>query len=126
MLTCAGLFSYFIFNHTDSYILRQVSAHLQKPISETTLIVMHLGSGASVCAIKNGQSIDTSMGLTPLDGLPGATRSGSVDPSMIFHYRAETDGEGVGRISRKAAGEVHITDVRILPPFASNLPARRV
>ena len=66
------------------------------------------------------------MGLTPLDGLPGATRSGSVDPSMIFHYRAETDGEGVGRISRKAAGEVHITDVRILPPFAINLPARRV
>ena len=126
MLTFAGLFSYFIFNHTDSYILRHVSAHLPQPISETTLIVMHLGSGASVCAIKNGQSIDTSMGLTPLDGLPGATRSGSVDPSMIFHYRAETDGEGVGRISRKAAGEVHITDVRILPPFAINLPARRV
>ena len=47
---------------------------------------MHLGSGASVCAIKNGKSYDTSMGLTPLQGLPGATRTGSVDPSLIFHY----------------------------------------
>ena len=47
---------------------------------------MHLGSGASVCAVKNGKSYDTSMGLTPLEGLPGATRCGSVDPSLIFHY----------------------------------------
>ena len=47
---------------------------------------MHLGAGASVCAIRNGVSLDTSMGLTPLDGLPGATRSGAVDPSLIFHY----------------------------------------
>jgi acetate kinase len=47
---------------------------------------MHLGAGASVCAIRNGVSLDTSMGLTPLDGLPGATRSGTVDPSLIFHY----------------------------------------
>ncbi|KAF5327816.1 hypothetical protein D9619_004575 [Psilocybe cf. subviscida] len=50
------------------------------------LIVLHLGSGASACAIKGGRSLDTSMGLTPLDGLPGATRSGSIDPSLIFHY----------------------------------------
>jgi acetate kinase len=47
---------------------------------------MHLGAGASVCAIRNGVSLDTSMGLTPLNGLPGATQSGTVDPSLIFHY----------------------------------------
>jgi len=69
-----------------AFILRSVSRYLQKPQTSLNLIVMHLGSGASVCAIRNGLSLDTSMGLTPLNGLPGATRSGAVDPSLIFHY----------------------------------------
>ena len=47
---------------------------------------MHLGSGASICCVQNGKSLDTSMGLTPLAGLPGATRSGDVDPTTILHY----------------------------------------
>lgn len=63
-----------------SFITRSVADFLRKKESETSLIVLHLGSGASVCAVKNGKSWDTSMGLTPLAGLPGATRSGSVDP----------------------------------------------
>lgn len=63
-----------------SFITRAVAKFLNKPESETSLIVLHLGSGASACAIKDGKSWDTSMGLTPLAGLPGATRSGSVDP----------------------------------------------
>lgn len=91
--------------HSDSYILRATSAFLSLPIPKTSLIVLHLGSGASVCAIHNGQSLDTSMGLTPLDGLPGATRSGSVDASLIFHFTSSA-----GRISRRAAEAVEITD----------------
>lgn len=63
-----------------SFITRSVAKYLDKPQSETSLIVLHLGSGASACAVKNGKSWDTSMGLTPLAGLPGATRSGSLDP----------------------------------------------
>jgi len=63
-----------------SFITRSVANFLGKPESETNLIVLHLGSGASACAVKRGKSWDTSMGLTPLAGLPGATRSGSVDP----------------------------------------------
>lgn len=63
-----------------AFITRSVAKFLNKPESETSLIVLHLGSGASACAVKNGKSWDTSMGLTPLAGLPGATRSGSVDP----------------------------------------------
>ena len=66
---------------------------------------MHLGSGASVCAIRNGESVDTSMGLTPLDGLPGATRSGSIDPSLIFHYTSEAS-----KISHQATEAVDISD----------------
>jgi len=66
-----------------SYITRSVADFLGKPINETSLIALHLGSGASACAVRNGKSVDTSMGLTPLDGLPGATRSGSVDPRCV-------------------------------------------
>ncbi len=63
-----------------AFIIRSVAEYLQKDVNETSIIALHLGSGASACAIKNGVSLDTSMGLTPLAGLPGATRSGSVDP----------------------------------------------
>lgn len=63
-----------------AYITRSCAELLGKNVRSINLIALHLGSGASVCAIKNGQSLDTSMGLTPLEGLPGGTRSGSVDP----------------------------------------------
>ncbi|KAL8720366.1 MAG: hypothetical protein Q9225_002754 [Loekoesia sp. 1 TL-2023] len=76
-----------------SFITTSVAEYLGKDVSETNLIALHLGSGASACAVKGGKSLDTSMGLTPLAGLPGATRSGDVDPSMvaklsslIFHF----------------------------------------
>lgn len=70
-----------------SFITRSVAQFLGKKTSETSLIILHLGSGASACAVKNGKSWDTSMGLTPLAGLPGATRSGSVDPRYV-HFGA--------------------------------------
>lgn len=63
-----------------AFITRAVAEFLGKDVGETSLIALHLGSGASACAVRNGRSVDNSMGLTPLDGLPGATRSGSVDP----------------------------------------------
>ena len=75
-----GLRKYGFHGISYSFITRNVADFLGKPASETSLIVLHLGSGASACAIRNGKSWDTSMGLTPLAGLPGATRSGSIDP----------------------------------------------
>ncbi|PLB36155.1 putative acetate kinase [Aspergillus candidus] len=72
-----------------SYILRAVAEFLNKPPEKTSVIALHAGSGASICAIKDGESVDTSMGLTPLAGLPGATRSGSIDPSLVFHYTSD-------------------------------------
>jgi len=74
--------------HGISYkwILKNTAKHLNKEEKDVSIIALHLGSGASICAIKNGKSYDTTMGLTPLAGLPGGTRSGSVDPSLIFHY----------------------------------------
>lgn len=68
-----------------AYILKRVAAHLKKKPEETSLIALHLGSGASIAAIQNGKCIDTTMGLTPLEGIVGGTRCGSIDPSLIFH-----------------------------------------
>ncbi|ATG73097.1 acetate kinase [Zobellella denitrificans] len=71
---------------TSHYFIAQESARLlDKPVSELNIISCHLGNGASVCAIKNGESVDTSMGLTPLEGLVMGTRSGDIDPAIIFH-----------------------------------------
>ncbi|KAJ3495371.1 hypothetical protein NLG97_g3443 [Lecanicillium saksenae] len=65
-----------------TYIARQTALHLRKEKDRLNIIALHLGSGACACAIKNGCSWDTSMGLTPVSGLTGATRSGSIDPRM--------------------------------------------
>lgn len=68
------------------------------------MISLHLGSGASAAAIQDGKSIDTTMGLTPLEGLPGATRSGSIDPSLVFHYTS-----GASSLARSSTKELHIS-----------------
>ncbi|KAK9471236.1 Acetokinase family-domain-containing protein [Dipodascopsis tothii] len=72
-----------------SFITRSAATFLDKPVGDVNLVALHLGSGASACAIRHGRSLDTSMGLTPLEGLPGATRSGSIDPSLMFHYHSD-------------------------------------
>ena len=70
-------------NH--EYVALNAATFLKKPLSELKMITCHLGSGASVCAIDHGRSIDTSMGMTPLEGLVMGTRPGDVDPGVIFH-----------------------------------------
>jgi len=65
------------------YVSQEAAKLLGKPITELKLITCHLGNGASVCAIKNGESVDTSMGLTPLEGLAMGTRSGDMDPAIL-------------------------------------------
>ncbi|KAK3383876.1 Acetokinase family-domain-containing protein [Lasiosphaeria ovina] len=87
-----------------AFITRSTAEFLGKDPDKVNLIALHLGSGASACAIKAGKSWDTSMGLTPLAGLPGATRSGSVDPSLVFHYASD-----VGKLSPSSTKELHIS-----------------
>lgn len=67
------------------YVSRQYYKIIDKPVSETKVITCHLGNGASIAAIKGGKSIDTSMGFTPLSGLVMGTRSGDIDPSILFY-----------------------------------------
>jgi acetate kinase len=68
-----------------AYVAGRTAAVLGRPLDELDLIVAHLGNGASVTAIHAGRSVDTSMGLSPLEGLVMGTRSGDVDPTVIAH-----------------------------------------
>lgn len=69
---------------SHSYIAEKSAEFLHKPLNECNLITIHLGNGASITAIKNGKSVDTSMGMTPLEGLVMGTRCGDVDPALPF------------------------------------------
>ena len=68
---------------SHSYVSKRVAEVLGKKVEDMKIIVCHLGNGASVCAVLNGKSVETSMGLTPLEGLIMGTRSGDVDPAVI-------------------------------------------
>jgi len=74
-----------------SYVSREAARVMGKHVNQINQIVLHLGNGASACAIRAGKSIDTSMGLTPLEGLVMGTRSGDVDPAISLHL-ARTAG----------------------------------
>ena len=67
------------------YVSRATAEFLGRPLEELNTIVLHLGNGASASAVRGGACIDTSMGLTPLEGLVMGTRSGDIDPAVLFH-----------------------------------------
>ncbi|WP_210506382.1 acetate/propionate family kinase [Naasia sp. SYSU D00057] len=69
---------------SHKYVSEKAAAFLGTPLEETRTIVLHLGNGASACAVRGGESVDTSMGFTPLQGLVMGTRSGDLDPAVVF------------------------------------------
>src|SRR5690606_29022850 len=76
---------------SHSYVAGRAAALLGRDLADVNVIVLHLGNGASACAVRGGRSVDTSMGLTPLEGLVMGTRSGDVDPAVVAHL-ARTAG----------------------------------
>jgi len=74
---------------SHSYVARQAADYLDRPIESLNMITLHLGNGASAAAIRGGQCIDTSMGFTPLEGLVMGTRSGDLDPAILFYLSRE-------------------------------------
>jgi acetate kinase len=74
---------------SHAFVSREAARLLDQPVDETNLIVLHLGNGASAAAIRGGQSVDTSMGFTPLEGLVMGTRSGDLDPAVHAHLHRE-------------------------------------
>jgi acetate kinase len=82
------------------YTAKRASVLLGKDPFETNLIIAHIGNGSSINAVKNGCSYDTSMGMTPLEGLVMGTRSGDVDPGIIFHMM-KRGGLHAGEVEKK-------------------------
>lgn len=82
---------------SHAYVSRRAAELLGKDPSEVNVIVLHLGNGASASAVAGGRCVDTSMGLTPLEGLVMGTRSGDIDPAVIFHL-ARVGGMSVDEI----------------------------
>lgn len=80
-----GVRRYGFHGTSHAYVAKQAALFLGKPLPETNLITLHLGNGASVSAIANGISVDTSMGMTPLEGLMMGSRSGDIDAGIIFY-----------------------------------------
>jgi acetate kinase len=72
------------------YVAKQAAVLMNRPFEALNLITLHLGNGASATAIGNGKSLDTSMGMTPLEGLIMGTRSGDIDPAIIFYLERKT------------------------------------
>jgi acetate kinase len=113
---------------------RYVSERLIECLGENArgsrLISCHLGGGASVCAVRDGASVDTSMGLTPLEGLVMSTRCGDVDPGLLLHLlrRGNMSVDDLEEILTKRSGLLGISgksgDLRDLEPAAANGDSR--
>lgn len=98
---------------SHGYVSKRTAEILGQPYESLKTIVCHLGNGASLCAVKNGQSFDTSMGLTPLEGLVMGTRSGDLDPAII-EFIAKKENltiDGVMDILNKKSGMLGISQV---------------
>jgi len=80
-----GIRRYGMHGTSHAYVSRQTAALLGRRPEEANVITLHLGNGASACAVEAGRSVATSMGMSPQEGLVMGTRSGDIDPTVIFH-----------------------------------------
>lgn len=78
-----GIRKYGAHGTSHQYVAQQAAEQLGRPLKDLKLVTCHIGNGASVCAVQNGQCVDTSMGMTPLAGLVMGTRSGDIDPTIL-------------------------------------------
>lgn len=95
------------------YVAKRAAALLDKPLRECNLITLHLGNGASATAVRNGRSVDTSMGLTPLEGLVMGTRSGDLDPAILFYLNKNLglDNETLDQLLNRQSGLLGLAGV---------------
>ena len=114
-----GIRRYGFHGTSHSYLTKEAAKILDKSVDRLNIITLHLGNGASACAVKNGKSIDTSMGFTPLEGLVMGTRSGDIDPAIVTYLQRELgySHESVDKMLNKSSGLLGIcgeNDVRTI------------
>ena len=106
----------YVFHWTShQYVANRVAEILGKDIKDLKIVNCHLGQGASICAIKNGESVETSMGLTPLGGIPMGTRSGDLDPSVVTYLMKKEglDAEEIEEVLNRESGVYGISMVSV-------------
>jgi len=97
---------------SHKYVSRTACSFLGKPPAALRMITCHLGSGASITAVDHGRSVDTSMGLTPLEGLVMGTRAGDLDPGLILHLLREGLGAGeIDELLNKRSGLLGLSGI---------------
>ena len=103
----------FVSKRSHSFVSKEAASYLGMDLNNSKIIVAHLGNGASVSAVLNGKCVDTSMGLTPLEGLVMGTRSGDIDPSIMeFIAKKENlDIDGVMNVLNKKSGVAGMSGV---------------
>ncbi len=101
-----GLRRYGFHGPSHQWVAKKAAAHLDADPRDLRIITCHLGNGASVCAVEYGRSVETSMGMTPLEGLVMGTRSGDVDPGILISIMREEglSADDIDRILNKEAG----------------------
>jgi acetate kinase len=98
---------------SHNYVSLKTAEYLKRPYNDLKIITAHLGNGGSVCAVEHGKSVDTSMGLTPAEGVIMGTRCGSIDPAALLHLM---DSEGmssadINRLINKESGLLGLSGV---------------
>ena len=108
-----GVRRYGFHGTSHKYVSQRAAAMLGKDIADLKIITCHLGNGASIAAVDGGKVVDTSMGLTPLEGLIMGTRCGDIDPAIIpFIMKKENlDADGVDKLMNKESGVYGMTGI---------------
>ncbi len=96
---------------SHQYVARLAARHLGRPLEELRLVTCHLGNGASLCAVEYGQSVETSMGMTPLEGLVMGTRSGDLDPGLVLSLVRERSVDEVDALLNRSSGLAGLSGV---------------
>ena len=96
---------------SHKFVCQRAAELLGRPLDQLNLISCHLGNGCSMAAIENGHCVDTTMGLTPLEGLVMGTRSGDIDPAIIFHLAERMEIKEINNILNKKSGLLGLSGV---------------
>jgi acetate kinase len=106
-----GVRRYGFHGTSHKFVSERTAEFLGRDLADTKTIVLHLGNGASACAVDGGRSVETSMGMTPLEGLVMGTRSGDLDPAILgyLHREADMDFDALDDLLNKKSGLVGLT-----------------
>lgn len=110
-----GIRKYGFHGTSHQYVANRVAEIIGKDVKDLKIVNCHLGQGASICAIQDGKSVETSMGLTPLGGIPMGTRSGDLDPSVVTYMmkKEKLTADEMSNILNKESGAYGMSTVSI-------------